>query len=220
MRLRMMGLAGALALLCSPGAADRSGPWPSAAAPAGEQAPAATAAPPPGFDCRRDDFEWSAGRPPINLRHVFCGELDDDRPEGRQGERPGGRPEGRPKRLHATVFTQTRNIGSRLERRSDEGGGIYSAIVVFDGNRRKFLTFFPDHCSALQNVRSIEHAASNRLRAHKQWGDIGLSAPDADSIRGIAGFGHEMFCLDNKSEPFEIRLGVLADGRINTAFPN
>jgi hypothetical protein len=32
--------------------------------------------------------------------------------------------------------------------------------------------------------------------------------------------GLETFYLDNWDEPFEIRARVLADGRINTAFPN
>jgi hypothetical protein len=189
----LLGLLGLLAgpLFASPGSAEE--------AAAQDHHRPATA-----FDCRRDDFAWSATRPPINLRHVFCGEIEDGRAKG----------------LHATSLSPTWDVARRLERRSDEGGGIYSAIVVFDGGKRKFSTFFPDHCTAEQIVRSIEHAASNPLRAHKQWGEIGLSAPESRNNRNPAGAGHEMFCLDNKGKRFEIRLGVLADGRINTAFPN
>lgn len=156
------------------------------------------------FDCRDARFRWSHGRPKINLRHLFCGEVDDGHPKG----------------LHSTRLAATWTVVRRIERRQEEGGGIYSTIAVFRGGRRKFSTFFPDRCTAEQIVQSIEYAASNPKRSHKQWGKIGLSGPELDSIRDHNRADHETFCLDNENKPFEIRLGVLADGRINTAFPN
>lgn len=147
-------------------------------------------------DCADRQFYWSADSGVrINLRHVFCGELR----------------RGRPKGLHSTQLVATSQLIRRIEHRSDEGGGIYSAIVEFRGGKRKLSTFFPDHCTVEQLIRSIEHAAINVRQRHPAWGAIGPSAPAA---------GLETFCLDNRGAPFDIRLGVLANGRINTAFPN
>lgn len=98
-----------------------------------------------------------------------------------------------------------------IERRREEGRGIYSAVVVFANGRRKLSTFFPDHCSVDQLIQSIVYAAINPIGRHREWGAVGLSAPAP---------GAEMFCLDIRGEPFEIRFGAFADGRINTAFPN
>jgi Bacterial EndoU nuclease len=105
----------------------------------------------------------------------------------------------------------TSSLIHRVEHPSDEGGGIYSAIVEFTGGRRKLSTFFPDHCTVDQVVRSIKHGASHVRERHRSWSEIGPSAP----ARGL-----EMFCLDNRGAPFDIRLGALANGRVNTAFPN
>jgi hypothetical protein len=147
-------------------------------------------------DCADRRFYWKDnGRLWINLRHVFCGELRHGRPKG----------------LHSTQLVATSRLIRRIEHQSDEGGGIYSAIVEFSGGKRKLSTFFPDHCSVDQLIRSIEHAATNVRQRHPAWGEIGPSGPAA---------GLETFCLDNQGAPFDIRLGVLANGRINTAFPN
>jgi hypothetical protein len=48
-------------------------------------------------------------------------------------------------------------------------------------------------------------------RDHPQWGKLGPSAPDRDAGG---------YCVDGNGQPFEIRMGLLADGRVNTAFPN
>ncbi len=169
-----------------------------------------SASPPSGaggqlaFDCHDERFRWSRDRPKVNLRHLFCGELDDGRPKG----------------LHSTRLAATWDVVRRIEQRREEGGGIYSAVVVFSGGQRKLSTFFPDHCTEEQIIRSIKHAASSPLGPHKQWGEIGLSSPEQRNIRDRSEADHEMFCLDSDGRPFEIRFGVLADGRINTAFPN
>lgn len=164
------------------------------AVPAASGSPERSTAPLPG-SCADRHFHWSDGQPMINLRHVFCGEIRNGQPKG----------------LHSTQLIGTSPLVHRIESRSDEADGIYTAIVEFKGGRRKLSTFFPDHCSVQQLVRSIEHAARHPRRRHSAWGEIGPSAPAPDL---------ETFCLDNRGEPFDIRFGALANGRINTAFPN
>lgn len=146
-------------------------------------------------DCRDRAFRWSRETPKVNLRHVFCGEIGNGRPRG----------------FHSVRLQETSEVVLEVVRRRDEGGGIYSAVVVFANGTRKLSTFFPDHCSFEQIVRSITYAVHNRHGPHREWGEIGPSAPTEVA---------EMFCLDNRGLPFEIRFGVLANGRVNTAFPN
>lgn len=146
-------------------------------------------------DCRSRAFHWSRTEPEINLRHIFCGELS------------GGRARG----LHATALMATAPAVAGLGERSDEGRGIYTAIVRFADGQRKLSTFFPDACDWRSIEASVVHAATHPLRDHRQWGRIGLSAPAA----GAAGY-----CLDARNRPFEIRFAARSDGRINTAFPN
>jgi hypothetical protein len=150
---------------------------------------------PRSADCRSRSFYWSRSEPAVNLRHVFCGELRNGRPRG----------------FHSLRLRETSLVVRDIQRRREEHWGIYSAIVVFANGRRKLSTFFPDRCSVDQIVRSIAYAATNPIGQHSEWGGVGPSAPAP---------GAEMFCLDNHGEPFEIRVGAFADGRINTAFPN
>lgn len=149
----------------------------------------------PAAGCREPSFAWSSTQPPINLRHIFCGELEDGRARG----------------LHATDLVETSPVIAGIDDRSEEGNGIYTAIVEFENGQRKLSTFFPDGCSASAIAASILHAATHPLRDHRRWGRIGPSAP---------GDGANGFCLDARGRSFEIRYAVRADGRINTAFPN
>jgi hypothetical protein len=59
-----------------------------------------------------------------------------------------------------------------IERRWDEKGGIWSGIVVFADGRRKLSTFFPDHCTVDQLIRSIDDAADHARNPHRE-----VSAP-------------------------------------------
>ena len=170
-------------------------------ASAGAHAAAASAPGAVTGNCSDRQFYWSADDPRINLRHLFCGEI-------RRGQ---------PKGFHSVRLVATTRLIRNVGHRTEEGGGIYSAIVEFANGRSKLSTFFPDHCTLEQIVRSVSHAAANVSGRHRAWGAIGLSAPPpAAPRRGDL----ETFCLDNTGQPFEIRLGVLANGRINTAFPN
>ncbi|MBL8666634.1 MAG: EndoU domain-containing protein [Rhodospirillales bacterium] len=151
-------------------------------------------------DCTNRRFHWSTEEPQINLRHLFCGEIR----------------RGRPKGFHSIRLVATARLVQDVGQHTGEGGGVYSAIVAFTNGARKLSTFFPDHCTLSQIVQSVSYAAANVSGRHRVWGEIGPSAPPRPPQDGDL----ETFCLDNAGRPFEIRLGVLANGRINTAFPN
>lgn len=146
-------------------------------------------------NCRNSGFHWSDHDPPINLRHVFCGEIK----------------EGKPKGFHSTRLQSTSPVIEGIRRRSEGRGGITDAMIVFDGGKTKFSTLFPDSCTVDQILASIHYTSTRTTRPHPAWGKIGRSAP-APTADG--------YCLDDRGQPFEIRLGFLRDGRINTAFPN
>ncbi len=148
-----------------------------------------------GGDCRDPAFHWSETQPPVNLRHIFCGEID------------GGRPKG----LHSARLLETSPVALAIKRRQEEGGGIYSAIVRFAGGKEKLSTFFPDACTVADVAQSVAFAARHVAGRNPAWGELGPSSPAA----GMPGY-----CLDAGGEPLTIRFGRLKDGRINTAFPD
>lgn len=149
----------------------------------------------PAVNCRSSNLLWSESEPPINLRHIFCGELD--------GDRAGG--------LHADDLATTSPVVAGVIDRREKTNGIYTAIVQFADGQRKRSTFFPDACDWREIQASITHATTHPVRSHRRWGQVGLSAP-ANGARG--------YCLDNRGRPFEIRFALRRDGRVNTAFPN
>lgn len=153
-------------------------------------APAAMAA-----DCGDPAFHWSDDDPPINMRHLFCGEMRDGRPKG----------------FHSRRLRASASLVERIGRPSDEGDGVYSAVITFANGSRKLSTFFPDHCQVDEIARSVAYAARHPVGEHRRWGVIGPSAPGEHAVG---------FCLGTSGHPFSIRLGLLADGRVNTAFPD
>ncbi len=146
-------------------------------------------------DCRDPGFSWSDHRPAINARHVFCGEVRDGKPKG----------------FHSTRLMDTSDEVTGVRGISRYANGIYSGTVVFKDGQTKFSTFFPDACSADDILASIHHASTHIGGEHPAWGYLGPSAP--------AG-GTDGFCLDDRGQAFEIRMGLFGDGRVNTAFPN
>lgn len=146
-------------------------------------------------DCRDPAFQWSDTRPAINLRHIFCGEIDDGRPQG----------------MHSRRLLATSPVARGIIRRQDEGRGIYSVTLRFANGKVKLSTFFPDDCSVEAITQSIVYAATHSHARHPAWGEVGPSAPRpwADG-----------YCLDDAGNPLTIRFGRLSDGRINTAFPH
>jgi hypothetical protein len=149
----------------------------------------------PDGNCRDPAFHWSETQPPINLRHIFCGEID------------GGRPKG----LHSARLLETSPVALAVRRRQEEGAGVYSAVVRFAGGKEKLSTFFPDACTVEDVARSVTFAARHVSGRNPAWGELGPSAPAA---------GAPGYCLDARGEPLTIRFGRLRDGRINTAFPD
>lgn len=145
-------------------------------------------------DCRDPAFAWSDTEPPVNLRHIFCGEINDGRPQG----------------MHSRHLLATSPVARGIIRRQDEGRGIYSVTLRFANGKVKLSTFFPDACSVEAVTRSIVYAAHHSRGRHRAWGEVGPSAPQPMA----AGY-----CLDDGGNPLMIRFGRLSDGRINTAFP-
>ena len=140
-------------------------------------------------------FPGANHRPAINARHVFCGEVRDGKPKG----------------FHSTRLMDTSDEVTGVRGISRYANGIYSGTVVFKDGQTKFSTFFPDACSADDILASIHHASTHIGGEHPAWGYLGPSAP--------AG-GTDGFCLDDRGQAFEIRMGLFGDGRVNTAFPN
>jgi hypothetical protein len=106
---------------------------------------------------------------------------------------------------------ETSAVVTGVTGKSNERDGIYDASVRFRNDTVKFSTFYPDACTVDQVVASIHYAATHVEQDHPQWGKLGLSAPEDIN---------DNYCLDDNGDPFEIRMGLLADGRVNTAFPN
>lgn len=152
----------------------------------------------PGPRCNDRDYHWSATEPSINLRHVFCGDIN------RRGRVVG---------FHATLAVGQPGVPVIVEGSVEPSvsTGVFTADIRFPDGRTKFSTFFPEPCSEAQIVASILHAAS-RSQPTEPWGFVGPSAPNDGDMAG--------YCLDD-SAPFPIRIGTLGEenDRINTAFP-
>ena len=159
---------------------------------------ACTPAQEPGPRCDDRNYHWSATEPSINLRHVFCGDIN------RRGRAVG---------FHATLALGQPGVPVIIEGSVEPAAptGVFTADIRFPDGQTKFSTVFPDGCSEGQIIASILHAANQALPT-EPWGSVGPSAPDSGN--GAA------FCLSD-GLPFLIRFGTLDDGtgRINTAFP-
>ena len=94
--------------------------------------------------------------------------------------------------------------------------GIYGARWAYRGHADlpKFSTFFPDRCNTNQVLQSIAYAA-NHLSACPEgapsWARCGVNQP--------SGGNTARYCTANNGSSFAIALGLLNDGRVNTAFP-
>ena len=149
---------------------------------------------------------WSKTDPAINLDHVFCGEVKSNGKASGFHARPNGI---NPPSIAGVEITQPAN-----------DNGIYAGMVRFaspSGREPvKFSSIFPDSCSHDQIVTSILHAHANRMdcpAGSPGWWQCGPNRPDTNGA-------HEMFCVgDDPDQTFTIAIGLLRDGRINTAFP-
>ncbi len=148
------------------------------------------------LSCKKKASKWSKTQPSINLKHIFCGEIDS---------------RGRPKGFHSTQKLGSTPEVKEIYKKRSLRKGIYNARVKFSNGRTKFSTFFPDHCSINAITHSVVYAARNKTKKHHQWGILGPSAPK-NNAKG--------FCLDRNSKPFPIRMGLTRNQRrITTAFP-
>ncbi|MBI5936528.1 MAG: EndoU domain-containing protein [Betaproteobacteria bacterium] len=159
----------------------------------------ATAAFGASADCADPNFDWSATNPPVNVRHVFCGAFNA---------------QGRPTGLHSMAIVNTSAIILGVNNPANPRNGVYDATVAFTNNgvrSQKMSTFFPNACSQGQITASIVYAANNQTGPAQPWGVLGPSAPQN---------GGNAYCLGSNGQPIVIRMGLLNDGRVNTAFPN
>jgi Bacterial EndoU nuclease len=110
--------------------------------------------------------EWSRTSPPINLTHIFEGEINKrGKPVGFHS-RPGGRDPG----------------GARVVRIVDRPNraGVYTAEVEIrsaSGWRSKRSTFYPDRLDQAAVIEAVLHAFANR------------AAGGAEKFRGPSGRG-------------------------------
>lgn len=145
--------------------------------------------------CTDSGFHWSDGKPRLNLRHIFCGEIN------RRGDPVG---------LHSRALVTGHPLITGIEPQQTTPDGLYGATVRFQNGGSKFSSFFPDQCSPAQIEQSVRYAEANRIGAAKPWGYLGCSAP----AEGGAGY-----CTGTGGERLVIRFGTTQDGDINTAFP-
>jgi hypothetical protein len=144
-------------------------------------------------NCNAAGALWSATAPPVNQRHIFCGEIDGVQVKG----------------YHSTQVLPS-NVVTGINNIVPIANGIYNATVTFTNNNTKLSTFFPNGCTADQIVTSVVYAANNSTGPAQPWGRYGPSAPPA---------GGAAYCLDTTGTRFRIRYGLLNTGNVNTAFP-
>lgn len=151
-------------------------------------------------DCADPNFDWSATNPPVNVRHVFCGEFNN---------------QGRPTGLHSMAIVNTSAIILGVNNPVPLGNGIFNATVTFTNNgiqSQKLSTFFPNACSQAQITNSIVYAANHQIGPALPWGVLGPSAPQANDNN---------YCLGSNGQPITIRMGLINNNsQVNTAFPN
>lgn len=151
---------------------------------------------------------WSATTPPVNLDHVFCGEIRSN------GSATGFH--ARPNAINPTT------VVSVDVTQSPNASGIYAGTVTLRNpngpDPRKFSSIFPDDCSLDQVTASILYAFENRQACpagSPRWWKCGSNRPDPLALEDA-----ERFCVgDDRTSRFLIAIGMLRDGRINTAFP-
>ena len=147
--------------------------------------------------------QWSATTPPVNQRHVFCGEWNqrNNRPAGFHS-RPAGQ---NPITVGTLKITQKPNHQ-----------GLYGVRWGYAGHpdRDKFSTMFPDTCSNDQVLQSIAYAANHPKTCPAgapRWAKSGPNKPPGDT---------QGYCEASDQTVFTIGFATLKNSnRVNTAFP-
>lgn len=127
------------------------------------------AAPAAAFDCGGEGPVWSQTEPPVNLTHLFCGEVNH------RGEAVG---------YHATLGARGEGE-ARIERilRAPDAEGVYAALVCRDeapARACKRSTLFPDALDAEAVLAAVlqAYAARERLDGRGKWcgpSDLGFA---------------------------------------------
>ncbi len=124
----------------------------------------------------------SGGSPRVELRHIFCGEINrrglavgfHSRPGGHNPPTVSGTPAPRPIPGHPGLYNLTRFQISQDGQTGTKG----------------ISTMYPDKCSAADVVAAIQHAYNNGQRTEEQF--RGLSGPSCTDAEGrpfpIVGF--------------------------------
>lgn len=154
------------------------------------------------MDCARVSH-WSTTNPPVNQRHLFCGEWNHrkNRPAGFHS-RPAGE---NPATVNTLAVTQQPNAK-----------GIYGVRWSYIGHpdRNKFSTMFPDTCSREQVLKSIVYAAKHSRACPQgapRWAKCGPNKP----VQVVQGY-----CEASDNSIFTIAFATLkGSDKINTAFP-
>jgi hypothetical protein len=155
--------------------------------------------PPGGAPCTDANWHWSTTQPRVNRLHVFCGEIGANNT---------------PKGFHSRQLLADSAVVTAVNNIRNQHQGLFDADVDFTAPAQphsKFSTFFPDACTVDQVTASVVYAANNQAGPAPGWGVLGPSAPPA---------GGAAYCLDSQGAPFVIRMGLLGNGDVNTAFPN
>ena len=155
-----------------------------------------------GMDCAGLSH-WSATSPPVNQKHVFCGEWNErkNRPVGFHS-RPAGE---NPSTIATFEITQQPNPQ-----------GIYGIRWSYAGHpdREKFSTMFPDTCDRDQVLNSIVYAVEHPKpcpQGSPHWARCGPNKP----LHG----GHQ-YCEAADNSIFTIAFAALRNSNnVNTAFP-
>ena len=154
---------------------------------------------------------------PINLEHIFCGELNRKNRFTGFHSRPGGK-------NPATIAKVQVMPGS------ENANGIYEATVFWNMNRAsdaqpvnasKFSTMFPDACSKRQIIASILYASRHPVSACPAgapgWTTCGLNRPAVNDRVDAA--KDKQYCLGSAPASRFMIAFASHNGRINTAFP-
>ena len=129
---------------------------------------AATAATALEIDCRGPEPVWSASEPPVNLTHIFCGEINS---------------RGRPVGFHARPKGFDPPNARLIEIIDGPNAlGVYTAEVAIRAEAtgwqtadEKFSSFFPDSMTSQQVLDAILAAFRDARDGEGKWrGDPGL----------------------------------------------
>ena len=109
-------------------------------------------------DCQAETI-WSHTTPAINLKHIFCGEINK---------------RGKPVGFHARPGGKNPSTAEVLAIKSGpNAAGIYTAdiaVIAPDGEKkRKFSTLYPDRFSVQQTIDAILNAYKNAPPGGAKW---------------------------------------------------